>query len=318
MAFNRSPLREITQEDKDTYVRDGVVCLRNVFDKDWIDSLLPIAKDLATEKKDYGLLPNVAARYMSRKISEFRRLAFESPMGEAGGRVIQTKEARFFFDEIFSKPPNSDRKTIWHCDRMGWPVVGKMVPSLWMPLIPVTKVNSLECWAGSHSQDVPYWLFSPNGRKMIQPDDRPNQPDVESLRGTPGVEILSWDMEPGDLLVVHPWTLHYSSGNQTDDWRIAISTRIFGDDIVWKPRPDCLNIAGVSFDEMVDGERPAGSLFPLIWSDDGRRDSGEDFPNGFATTWSENAKNVAGNEYRNNGGFAELLDQKGGGSKISA
>lgn len=44
MEFNQSPLRDVTQDDVETYDRDGVVCLRNVFEKDWIDSLLPFAR----------------------------------------------------------------------------------------------------------------------------------------------------------------------------------------------------------------------------------------------------------------------------------
>ena len=87
------------------------------------------------------------------------------------------------------------------------------------------------------------------------------------------------------MLIVHPWTLHYSAGNPTDDWRIAISVRVFGDDIRWAPRPDCLNIAGISFDEMLEGAAPSGSHIPLIWSEDGRVEGDKHYPRGFATAW---------------------------------
>lgn len=296
MALNRSPLRPITEEDIRTYERDGAVCLRQVFDAEWIELLRPVARRLVVDKEEFGLLPNVPGRYMSRRIAEFRRLVFDSPLAEAAARVMRSKEARFYFDEIFAKAPRSAEKTIWHTDRMGWPVEGKMVPSLWMPLGPITRANSLECIAGSHSQDVRYWLFSPNARKMLQPADRTSHPDCEPLRRDPAVRFLAWDMEPGDLLIVHPWTLHYSGGNPDDDWRIAISVRVFGDDIRWAPRPDCVNLAGVSFDEMIEGERPAGPLFPLLWSRNGRRDGDERFPRGFATTWSSERRDDL-NEY---------------------
>lgn len=296
MALNRSPLEPITQEHIDTYRRDGVVCLRRVCNAEWIERLLPLATRLAANKEDFGLLPSYPGRYMSRTIAEFRELAFESPLAEAACRVMESKEARFFFDEIFAKPPCSEEKTIWHTDRMGWPVSGKMVPSLWMPLTKVTKANCLEVLAGTHEEDVRYWLFSPNARKMIKPPDRVPHVDCEPWRQDPSKRFLTWDMEPGDLLIVHPWTLHYSGGNPNDDWRIAVSVRIFGDDIRWDPRPDCVNLAGVSFDEMVQGERPEGPLFPLVWSADGRRDSTEDYPRGFATRWKRERKSDV-NEY---------------------
>jgi hypothetical protein len=103
-------------------------------------------------------------------------------------------------------------------------------------------------------------------------------------------------MAVGDMLVVHPRVLHYSHGNPTDDWRIALSVRVFGEDVRWSPRPDCLNIAGVSFDEMIEGQAPAGDLFPLLWSADGRRDDDSRYPRGFATAWAADRREEV-NEY---------------------
>lgn len=286
MALNKTPLRPITDEDRDIYQREGAVCLRQVFDPEWIELLYPLGKRIAVDGEDFGLLPSMPGRYMSRRLSEFRALVFESPLAQAAAQVMGSSGVRFFFDEIFAKPPHSDSKTIWHADRMGWPVVGTMVPSLWIPLGPVKAENSLEFIAGSHSQDVPYWLFSPNARQMIKPADRVSHPDEAKLRADPNNEFKSYAMEPGDMLVVHPWTLHFSSGNTADDWRIAVSVRVFGDDIRWQPRPDCVNLAGVSFDEMIEGEQPAGPLFPLLWSESGNADGDADFPKTFATTWS--------------------------------
>lgn len=306
MAFNSRPLRPITDDEIATYARDGAVLLRGVLDRDWIDHMLPAAERIVVQKQDVGLLPSLPGRYMSRTVPEFRRLCFESPLAEAVGRVMQSKEVRFFFDEFFAKGPRSTEKSIWHTDRMGWPVSGTMVPSIWVPLTPITEGNSLEVIAGSQVQDVRYWLFSPNARKMIRPADRAPHPDCEPLRSDPKVRFLRWAMNPGDVLIVHPWALHYSAGNPTDGWRIAVSVRMFGDDIRWDPRPDCVNLAGVSFDEMVQGEAPAGPLFPLLWSEDGRRESTEDYPRGFATTWSRERKDTV-NEYAE---FAQLLEKE--------
>lgn len=310
MAFNKHPIRAVTRDEIDTYERDGVVCLRQVFDKDWIDSLMEKARSIVIDHEDHGLLPTMPGRYMARCISEFRKLIFESPLGEVAGQVLQSKEIRFFFDEFFAKPPNSDAKTIWHNDRMGWPTVGEMVPSLWMPLTNITKANSLECIAGSHiDHEDRYWLFSPNAKKMKRPVDRPKHPDCEPLRDDPNYTFLAWDMKPGDMLIINPRTLHYSAGNPLDDWRIAISVRVFGDDIRWAPRPDCLNIAGISYDEMLEGAKPQGSHIPLIWSEDGREDGDARYPRGFATSWPK-TKMQGINEYKS---FAEMTQKEQAG-----
>jgi hypothetical protein len=300
MPFNDRPLRPVSDDDSATYARDGVVCLRRVFDPEWLHSMERQARRLLIDKADFGLLPNNPGRYMARTIPEFRRFIFESPLGEAAAKAIGSSTARFFFDEIFAKKPHSTEKTIWHNDRMGWPVTSEttMVPSLWVPLTPIVKANSLEVIAGTQLNDDKYWLFSPNALQMIRPADRLPHPNGESLRADPAYagRFLTWDLDVGDMLVVHPRALHYSHGNPTDDWRIALSVRVFGDDVRWAPRPDCLNIAGVSFDEMIAGEPPDGDLFPLLWSADGRRDDDSRYPRGFATTWSANRREEL-NEY---------------------
>jgi hypothetical protein len=300
MPLNAVPNRPVTDAEAQEYEREGVVCLRQVFDPEWIESLGPPARRLLIEKQDLGLLPSYPGRYLARKVPEFRRFVFESPLAEAAARTLRSREVRFFFDELFAKAPRSDDKTIWHNDRMGWPTHAdsRMIPSLWIPLTPITTANSLEVIVRTHHDDVPYWLFSPNARKMIRPPDRVPHPDGEAMRRDPTYagRFRTWDMALGDMLVVHPWALHYSHGNPTDGWRIALSVRVFGDDVRWAPRPDCLNIAGCSFDEMIEGERPAGDLFPLLWSVDGRRDDDSRYPRGFATSWEHTRRKDEINE----------------------
>lgn len=290
MSFNSTPLRPIDDADREAWQRDGVVCLRQVFSRDWLDSLRPAAEAIAKGTDNFGLLPTIPGRYMARTIPSMRRFIFESPVGEAAARTMGAGTVRFFFDELFVKAPQSDSKTLWHSDRMGWPVTGSMVPSLWIPLHDISAENSLEVIPGSQHLDYPHWLFSPNARQMQRPEDRPKHPDEAALRADPNNRFQSWDMEAGDMLVVHPWLLHHSSGNTDRDWRLALSVRVFGDDIRWAPRPDCVNLAGVSFDEMIEGEAPAGPLFPVLWSADGYRDSDAGYPRGFATSWSRSRR----------------------------
>jgi ectoine hydroxylase-related dioxygenase (phytanoyl-CoA dioxygenase family) len=317
-VMNKHPLRPITDQDIAAYKRDGVVCLRNVLDQEWIESLKTNCLAARLHPERFGLLPNQGnPRYMARTMPEFREFAFHSPIAEAAARVMQSRTIRFFFDEMFSKEPQSTNSTIWHNDRPGWPVTGQMVPSIWVPLTPITKANSLEVLAGSHRHDVLYWLFSPNALKMVRPDGRPGHPDVEALRQDPKMNFMSWDMDPGDILILHPWVLHYNAGNPTDEWRLALSTRVFGDDIRWAPRPDCLNIAGISLDEMIEGEAPAGPLLPLIWSEDGSRDDTQSYPHGFATIWSSEAyERERTRRAAATGGFVKRLKDVGGPTPV--
>ena len=68
MTLNRHPLRPISADDTATYARDGVVCLRNVFDPEWLSAMAGPARRLLIDKADFGLLPNNPGRYMARTI----------------------------------------------------------------------------------------------------------------------------------------------------------------------------------------------------------------------------------------------------------
>lgn len=282
--MNKEPLIAVTEEDRLTYERDGVSVVRNVFDQEWIDLLLEEAIRAVEDPLGSGLIPNNGNKYMSRTMPGFRKMIFESPAAQVAGELMRSREIRFFYDEIFAKSPEANYSTYWHTDRAGWPVRGQMVPSFWFPLTPVAKAQCLTTLAGSHQDDTLYWNSTANSRQMVRPDDRPLFPDYELRRDDADLNFLSWDMEPGDIMLVHPWAFHYGPPAEKDR-RVAVSIRFFGDDVRWDPRPDCLNLAGVGYDEMVRGQRPAGSLFPLLWSERGDQDDDSHYPRGFATQW---------------------------------
>ncbi|MEM7569635.1 MAG: hypothetical protein AAF337_07565, partial [Pseudomonadota bacterium] len=73
MPFNTEPLRPVTDAERDAYNRDGVIVLREVFDPEWLDSLMPNARRISVDGDDLGLLPSAPGRYMSRVLPEFRR-----------------------------------------------------------------------------------------------------------------------------------------------------------------------------------------------------------------------------------------------------
>lgn len=270
--MNKAPLQPITTDHIETYARDGVVCLRGMFDQDWVDLLLAEAKAVMDGDID-KLAGNFGDMHLWQRSEAFRRYIFESPAAEIVGRTMQSNEIRFFFEKLWAKEPRSTKPTPWHTDRMTFPVDGHMVPSFWMALTDVTQENSLECVAGSHKDDTRYWNWTYNSAQMIQPPDRPNFIDYNERRDDPDLTFLSWEMQPGDCLLIHPRCYHYSCGNPTDQWRIALSTRWFGDDVTWDPRPECMNLPGISFGEMFKGAKPQGLLIPLAWSNDGRQDS---------------------------------------------
>jgi hypothetical protein len=299
--MNRSPLTPITAADIETYARDGVVCLRRMFDRDWIDRLLAAWERARSQLKEHGgdqLLPQkfldrdpllaeemrvsygaealakkdlsqfLGGKYMRLWDPDFRAFVHESPAGEIVGRVLGANQIRFYWDQIFHKPAGSTFETYWHNDQATWPTRGEQLPSLWLPLTPISEDQSLEYIPGTHRDRTDYWGKSLNATRATRPADRPEFIDYETRRGDPAVRFLKWAMEPGDVMLFHPRLYHGGGPNKNTSGgdRIALSTRWMGDDIVWHPHPGAVNTPGMPLHEMVAGARPDDDdAFPVVW-----------------------------------------------------
>jgi ectoine hydroxylase-related dioxygenase (phytanoyl-CoA dioxygenase family) len=303
--MNREPLSPITAEHAEAYKRDGVVLVKRVFDQDWISLLLDGWEQIGMQMRDaphelYRLPgrhlddPDLAAeiaaihsedaaqrklyteqapgfvrcKYMRWWSSAFRQFAMDSPAGAVVGQVIGAAEIRFFVDAMFVKAPGLATKTYWHPDHTAWPTLSEQVPTMWMPLLPVDRtLSSLEYLAGSHLDTRMPWPNTFNAKRIGRPADRETFVDYEAKRGEAGLRFLSYDMVPGDVIIMHPRTYHGGGANlHPTQPRIALSTRWFGDEVTWDPRPECINIPGMPRTHMRPGEKPTDeSVFPLVW-----------------------------------------------------
>jgi ectoine hydroxylase-related dioxygenase (phytanoyl-CoA dioxygenase family) len=201
--------------------------------------------------------------FVSRWDDDFEDFVLHSPGAEIAGQLLDADEIRFFYDQIFVKEPQTASITQWHHDLPFWPVRGEQIVSIWLALTPVTKETSgVQYAAGSHRWNKFY--------RAITPDEDPRFttateacPDFIA-NPDPAVRLLSWDMEPGDVLVHHPLTAHGASGNTSSDHRrLAISTRYMGSGVTWDPRPATMSIPDAV------GIEPGAPLtcdpFPVVW-----------------------------------------------------
>lgn len=271
--MNKYPLQPITSEHIQRYKEDGVVCLRGMFDDEWVDRMRGAADAVIADPSSYEITgPSMAEDFTSviylwRRPGDFRDYIFESPAAEIVGRVLEANEIRAFQDHLFAKPPGSSNVMHWHHDATTWPTRGEQVPTLWLALTPATAENGrLEFVAGYHHQLVRDDVVFRTGYKRgtYGPKAGVPCPDFENMRDDPSLRFVSFDLEPGDLLLFHPKTPHGSKPNRTADKpRIGLSSRWFGDDITWAPFEGCVGVPGM--DELPAGERPEGDLFPVVW-----------------------------------------------------
>ena len=273
--MNSEPLKPITDEHRTTYERDGVVCVRGMFDQEWCDELRK-AVDEATKNADRyeHIGPShseefVSIIYLWRHGGLFRDYILNSPAAEIVGRVLGCREIRAFQDHLFIKPMGSPHVMAWHHDMTTWPMSGHQVPTAWLALEPASQSNGrLEFVAGYHRKlvDEDTIFRASYLRGDFGPEAAPVCPDFNELREDPDFEyqVVGYDLEPGDLVMFHPRMPHGSGDAINARYpRVGLSSRWIGDDIRWKSREGAVDVPGM--DSLPEGERPGGDLFPVVW-----------------------------------------------------
>jgi len=275
--MNHEALRPITEAQVAQFERDGVICLRGMFDAEWIarmnravDRIMDAQHPLARPREVTKALGGSTGRYHINSFvwpwdDDFKAWVMASPCAEIAARLMRADEVRLFYDQVFVKEPQTAEMTDWHQDLPFWPMRGNDIASVWVALTPVTRENSaVEYIAGSHKWGKFYAAAVPDKDPRFKSDLEPC-PNFSLQKDDPAYRFLSWDMAPGDCLVHHPLTVHGAAGNFSPTRRRAgISTRYFGRDAQWDPRPATMKVTGDPALEA--GRRPEDDkVFPVAW-----------------------------------------------------
>jgi ectoine hydroxylase-related dioxygenase (phytanoyl-CoA dioxygenase family) len=267
------PAAAITDQDVEAFERDGVVCLRRMFDEAWCGVLRDAALEamaagrgrVREPRLDPGQGRFYSSVYQSDHDTRFARLRDASPAPEIAARLMRADRVRFFYDQLFIKTPGTSAPTPWHNDLPFWPFRGNHLVSLWIALSPVGKETSgVQYVAGSHRWDRMFRAITPDYDARFMDPSMEVCPDYGA--GAPeGLRVLCWDMQPGDVLCHHPLTVHGASGNaSTSQTRIGLSVRYLGHDVRWDPRPHTMALRRTP--AVAPGEFPADDeALPLVW-----------------------------------------------------
>lgn len=268
------PAGPIADQDVADFRRDGVICLRGMFDADWCRVLHDAAIAVMDSGKGRVREPKLAAGqgrfysnvYLSDLDERFRRLRERSPAPEIAARLMGVDQVRYFYDQLFVKTPGTAAPTPWHNDLPFWPFQGEDLVSIWIALTPVTRDTSgVQYVAGSHRWNQMFRAITPDQDPRFMDPAMPVCPDYGSVAPPPPLRLLSWDMQPGDVLCHHPLTVHGAAGNQSaTQVRIGLSIRFLGADVRWDPRPHTMSLRrdpGVP-----TGAFPADDVaLPIVW-----------------------------------------------------
>jgi ectoine hydroxylase-related dioxygenase (phytanoyl-CoA dioxygenase family) len=259
-----------TKAQRDEYEADGVTVLRGAFGPEWIDRLRAAtdrAMSVKTElTREYDT--NEGGRFHASTFlwltdPDIEAFVRESPAAQIAAELMQATRTSFFFDHLLVKEPGTQNPTPWHQDLPYWPVNGSQICSLWFAMDPVTIENGgVRYVAGSHRWTEWFRAQSFGGSDKYSDESMPLPPNPDD--DPDAYRIVSFDLEPGDVVAHHVMTMHGAGGNTLSTTRRrGLSTRWCGDDAVYDPRPKTMPLP---FDAPIaPGEPMQANEFPVIF-----------------------------------------------------
>ncbi len=168
----------------------------------------------------------------------YRELIERSNAADIAAALWGSDDVWFMYEQVFLKEGGESRRTPWHQDSSYLPIDGSQIAVMWISFDPVAKNDSLEFVRGSH-RGVMYdgSRFDPNDdtAPIYGDGSLPRLPNIEAERSR--WDIVSWAVEPGDVLVFHPGVLHGGAATHRGTRRRTLSLRFFGPDAVYASRP---------------------------------------------------------------------------------
>lgn len=254
---------------------DGALVLRGIVSKEWLARIAeaidrdiaepgPFVQGYVSEDGNGKFHGNLRTWEHD---PDFRDFCLNSPLPQTAAALLRSDQVNLLYDQLFVKEPGTANPTRWHNDQPYWPIRGRQVLSFWMSPDPVTRESgALEFIRGSHRWDK--W-FQPErfGDTNAHDDYERNPdyvpiPDIDAARNTH--DIVSWDLEPGDMYVFHALTVHGAGGNlRSDCRRRGYTVRYTGDDIRYDTRPG--TNANLRSDGFTDGDGLTPPHYPVAW-----------------------------------------------------
>ncbi len=143
----------------------------------------------------------------------------------------------FMYEQVFLKEGGETRRTPWHQDSSYLTIAGPHLAVVWITFEATSAAASLELVRASHRGP----LY--NGSRFELGDDTaplhpasvlPRLPDIEADRAA--WDIVSFAIEPGDIVVFHPAMLHGGAPTHGGGRRRTLTLRFFGEEAFYDPR----------------------------------------------------------------------------------
>lgn len=190
-----------------------------------------------------GLLPDRADAFQDLcnpdALAAYRDVVENSLLADYAQALWRSENVWFMYEQVFHKTGGTAGRTPWHQDTSYLAVDGEHLIAFWISFESLPASACLEFVRGSHLGAVYNTSrFDPQDetRPIFPSDEVPDLPAIEANRGA--WDIVSYDVEPGDVIAFHTSTLH--GGGAVDfstPERRTLTLRFFGDAAVSATRP---------------------------------------------------------------------------------
>jgi len=270
------PRIDVSPADVDTFRRDGVILLKNLF-PEWVEPLRAGLQRNMDEAQNYAfpcdsVAPGGEGRFFDsycnwHRIPEYQAFISQSAAAHLAAQFMRSQTAQLFHEHVFCKESGTQTATPWHHDLPYYCVDGIQNISVYVALDTTPAETAVRFLAGSHRTGQLYFpRHFVDGSDYAQDDSAMTSvtPLIESFKDS---EIRSFALEPGDVILFDFRTLHGTTDAPVQKRRRAFSTRWLGDDMVYCER------AGETSPPLKDlgvkpGARMPSALFPVFAWDD--------------------------------------------------
>ena len=284
-------MRNITEEERLHFDRQGVVHLPGLLDDEWLARLqAAFAEEISADQTrvnfvDFKALtpmieasgaqfvtPGVTSASGRFCISSFNWRRFPAlgalccgpPLPETVAFLMRSRRINFYGEQLFLKEAGSLHRTAFHQDMPYFHVTGNKCCTAWIPLDAIEADNGMMGYVkGSHR----WQTHAANGFVTQTPLPGSSLPQLPDIEGTTGdYDIVYYPAQPGDVIVHHANTVHGATGNSTGRDRRALSLHYLGDDVRYRERQGAALDAGKS-PALENGDLMDCAEFPLVWTE---------------------------------------------------
>ena len=132
------------------YNNNGVIVLRNIITKKWINILKKgLKKNFKNPSKYKCVYEKINKKELFyddycnwRRIEEYKNFIFQSNIANIAKILMQSNKVNLFHEHVLVKEIGSKKRTPWHQDQSYYCVNGKYNCSFWITLDNVDKISS--------------------------------------------------------------------------------------------------------------------------------------------------------------------------------